>query len=135
MALLIRCDGGCLVERGDRDKGWVCIKTAPYPWSYDHGHIPLEESHLRREMIFCPACWRGITLRMFLPANEAFMRFRVGEVYEGEGPSGPRRGTVREVWDEGHKGLLHFADNGEELTVRWAELHQAGKWRRVSAKN
>ena len=62
---------------------------------------------------------------------EMTMRFTVGETYEGNFPGGPRRAVVEETWDNGRKGKIRFGDNGEELTVRWVELHQAGKWHRV----
>jgi hypothetical protein len=60
------------------------------------------------------------------------MRFTTGEIYEGYFPQGPRRAAVEQTWDDGRMGKLRFADNGEELTVLWVELHQAGKWRRTA---
>jgi hypothetical protein len=62
---------------------------------------------------------------------DSIMRFAVGETYEGDFPGGVRRAVVLEIMDEGRKGKLRFTDNGEEFTTLWAELHQAGKWRRI----
>jgi hypothetical protein len=60
------------------------------------------------------------------------MRFRIGQVYQGDFPGEIRQAAVKEIWDEGREGKLAFADNGREFTVRWVELHLAGKWHQVS---
>jgi hypothetical protein len=56
------------------------------------------------------------------------MRFNLGEVWIS---TNGRRAVVAGIDDEndGRRGTLLFADNGEEQSFLWAELTQAGQWR------
>ena len=60
------------------------------------------------------------------------MRFYLGEIYEGDFPTGPRQAVVVAIAEGGRRGKLRFADTEEEHATLWDELHQAGKWRRLS---
>jgi len=61
-----------------------------------------------------------------------WMRFYLGEMYEGDFSGGPRQAIVTRLDDDGRKAWLRFFDSNEEFVALFVELLQARKWRRVA---
>ena len=125
MATVIRCDGGCGVEYV-RQTGWMSVVATPWPLRPEN----------KRDLMFCEQCWPRVRDAMYRQSEARDLRFHRGEIYEGVFPAGLRRAIVIDVSPDGDTGTLRFPpeDGGGEFSVNWAELHQAGKWRRVESR-